>query len=160
MNKLSDAAITDWHPPLSIHGTGCRSSLPQLSSSQPLIPAIPFTGLFLSDLVFNAELPDYLNPNDSKLSPLRKYRDLSSPSFRDSSSSTSSSSPHIKYRSMELINFHKHRTTAAIIKRFCSFQDSRRTYPIEQDVNAYSKCLFLRTLDNDTLKELTWEYES
>ncbi|KAI1318062.1 hypothetical protein EDD11_007296 [Mortierella claussenii] len=75
---------------------------------------IPFLGLYLSDLVFNSELPSYVDPAG----------------YSSSSTSTSTSTPaHQIPEHRRLVNMHKHRTTATIIKRVLTFRTMASRYP-------------------------------
>ncbi|KAF9993712.1 hypothetical protein BGZ80_001785 [Entomortierella chlamydospora] len=68
---------------------------------------IPFLGLYLSDLVFNSELPSYIEP------------------ITHASSSGSENG--------KLVNIHKHRTTATIIKRVLAFRAMTARYPFQPE---------------------------
>ncbi|CAG8483477.1 3669_t:CDS:10 [Funneliformis caledonium] len=90
---------------------------------------IPFLGLYLSDLVFNAAVPSFIDPPSQPPTP-------SSPSFNVPSSPL--------YHQQPLINFHKHRTTATIIKRILTFQNLSREYSFYVDKEIYDKCFGLK----------------
>ncbi|GET02507.1 ras GEF [Rhizophagus clarus] len=93
---------------------------------------IPFLGLYLSDLVFNAAVPSFIDPTSSQ---------PSTPSSPLPSSSADATSP---LHHQPLINFHKHRTTATIVKRVLTFQTLSRGYNFSIDKEIYDKCYGLK----------------
>ncbi|CAG8499118.1 4477_t:CDS:10 [Acaulospora morrowiae] len=101
---------------------------------------IPFLGLYLSDLVFNSAVPSFIDP--APPTP-------STPSF----------SALIDRPQQPLVNFHKHRTTATIVKRIMAFQNLARSYtvPIEPDV--YSKCAELKGVEATRLVVMDLDVE-
>ncbi|CAG8469888.1 10661_t:CDS:2, partial [Diversispora eburnea] len=94
--------------------------------------------LYLSDLVFNSEIPSYIDPTPT-------------PSPSPFSISIIQSQP--------LINFHKHRTTATISKRVMAFQNLSLNYnfPIESDV--YNKCATLKGVEATKLVVMDLDVE-
>ncbi|CAG8552004.1 7824_t:CDS:10 [Rhizophagus irregularis] len=93
---------------------------------------IPFLGLYLSDLVFNAAVPSFIDPTSSQ---------PSTPSSPLPSSSADATTP---LHHQPLINFHKHRTTATIVKRVLTFQTLSRGYNFSIDKEIYDKCYGLK----------------
>ncbi|KAG0324172.1 hypothetical protein BGZ99_002135 [Dissophora globulifera] len=82
---------------------------------------IPFLGLYLADLVFNTELPSYVEP----------------------STFTPDSRP--------LVNIHKHRTTATIIKRVLTFRTLCGRYPFQPEPEVRDMLLAIQSLDSSEL---------
>ncbi|KAK9765762.1 Guanine nucleotide exchange factor lte1 [Basidiobolus ranarum] len=101
---------------------------------------IPFLGLFLSDLVYNSELPSTVEPESPGSSHLQQ--------------STVENGEKIK-----LVNFHKFRTCAKIIKRVLAFQTLAQRYQFQYEPVVYSKCLNLHCLDNVSVRILSTECE-
>lgn len=103
----------------------------------PFGGCIPFLGIYLSDLVFNAELPSYLPP--STIQPDDPMKVLSQP----------------------LVHFRKHRVTATVIKRVLLFQNLAKRYSFEetQDSTLYSACFHVHSLDMNTIQRLSYEIE-
>lgn len=89
-------------------------------------------GLYLSDLVFNAAVPSFIDPTSSQ---------PSTPSSPLPSSSADATTP---LHHQPLINFHKHRTTATIVKRVLTFQTLSRGYNFSIDKEIYDKCYGLK----------------
>ncbi|KAJ1659296.1 Guanine nucleotide exchange factor lte1 [Dispira simplex] len=109
---------------------------------------VPFLGLFLSELVMNAEHPTYIKPrapsvattnsgNSSSCSSCRgsdSPKDTETQSSRCSTSKVSSTAADAPL----MVNFHKLRTLAVIIKRLVAFQTIlTRRYPFTQDSVLY-----------------------
>ncbi|KAF9928123.1 hypothetical protein FBU30_002625 [Linnemannia zychae] len=148
---------------------------------------IPFLGLYLSDLVFNAELPSYIErPSKSKKyaneqSSSTKHKcmqldaraqpgpPLSSGSATLSKAETTSATKHAlstassslqqTESSWPLINIHKHRTTATIIKRILTFKTLASRYPFEQDPDVYPLLMAIQGLDPAEISRLSSIYE-
>ncbi|CAG8475176.1 17223_t:CDS:2, partial [Dentiscutata erythropus] len=87
---------------------------------------IPFLALYLSDLVFNAALPSFIEPASQP--PSLFY-----------------TSTHLSQQ--PLVNFQKHRTTAAIIKRVIAFQSLACGYTFPIDADLYTKCANLKAVE-------------
>lgn len=96
---------------------------------------IPFLGIYLSDLIFNAELPPYIEPSRRK----------------NSCDSLVLQQP--------LVNFHKHRITATVIKRVLTFQNLARRYPFTPDPELYRLCLDIPSIDLDTIRKMSLDIE-
>lgn len=105
----------------------------------PFGGCIPFLGIYLSDLVFNAELPSYLPSNNNKKLHGMADAVLSQP----------------------LVHFRKHRITATVIKRVLVFQNLARRYAFEESADAglYSSCFQVVSLDTDTIQKMSYEIE-
>ncbi|KAF9209960.1 hypothetical protein BGZ49_009236 [Haplosporangium sp. Z 27] len=83
---------------------------------------IPFLGLYLSDLVFNSELPSYIEP------------------VTHASSSTNT-------ENRMLVNIHKHRTTATIIKRVLAFRTMAARYPFQPEPEVYELLMAIEGIE-------------
>ncbi|CAG8518513.1 14908_t:CDS:2, partial [Gigaspora rosea] len=83
---------------------------------------IPFLALYLSDLVFNAALPSFIEPAPQP------------PSL-------------FQLPQQPLVNFQKHRTTAAIIKRVIAFQSLACGYTFPIDSDLYAKGANLKAVE-------------
>ncbi|KAG0068078.1 hypothetical protein BGZ89_005274 [Linnemannia elongata] len=153
-------------------------------ASQPK-GCIPFLGLYLSDLVFNAELPSYVDPTthsnqqqqqqqqpqgSSQASSRRPSTSTSAtatsttaPPPPISSTSTNSSSSHqptpptttTEPSPRLLVNIHKHRTTATIIKRILTFKTLAGRYPFEQDPGVRQVLMAIQGLDPVEISRLS-----
>ncbi|CAG8480621.1 15801_t:CDS:2 [Dentiscutata heterogama] len=99
---------------------------------------IPFLALYLSDLVFNAALPSFIEP--------------------------ASQPPSLFYTSTQLhqqplVNFQKHRTTAAIIKRVIAFQSLACGYTFPIDADLCTKCVNLKAVEATRLVVMDLDVE-
>ncbi|KAK9712782.1 Guanine nucleotide exchange factor lte1 [Basidiobolus ranarum] len=103
---------------------------------------IPFFGLFLSDLTYNAELPSNVER-----------------ATKSSDATTDSTMPSLGQDQPKLINFNKHRITASIIKRLLSFQSLCQRYPFRPDVSVFPKCVFIRYFEDSEIRQLSLECE-
>ncbi|KAF9432988.1 hypothetical protein BGZ76_010032 [Entomortierella beljakovae] len=99
---------------------------------------IPFLGLFLSDLVYNSELPSFIDSITH--------------------SSTTLESSHASGGRM-LINIHKHRTTATIIKRVLAFRTMTARYPFQEEPEVHNLLMAIDGLDTQELLHLSYQCE-
>ncbi|KAI9493589.1 hypothetical protein BDB00DRAFT_822685 [Zychaea mexicana] len=97
---------------------------------------IPFLGIYLSDLVFNSELPPYTEPVKSKKATCDSFV-LQQP----------------------LVNFRKHRITATVIKRVLTFQNLARRYPYTPEPELFRLCLDIKSVDTDMIRKLSHEID-
>ncbi|KAK9355171.1 ras guanine nucleotide exchange factor domain-containing protein [Lipomyces doorenjongii] len=112
---------------------------------------VPFIGLYLSDLTFNAERPVHVKPKlarDSLYSSDEdsdNENDVFSPSRRENNTSNIS----------QLINVERFRTSASIIKKLLYFVNSARAYNgrLQTNPDIVSRCLYISCLDDDEIEE-------
>ncbi|KAF8934969.1 hypothetical protein BGZ58_005322 [Dissophora ornata] len=90
---------------------------------------IPFLGLYLADLVFNSELPSFVEPKNHHPSSLGS----------EDTSAGQGSRP--------LVNIHKHRTTATIIKRVLTFRTLAGRYPFQPEPEVRDLLLAIEGVD-------------
>lgn len=121
----------------------------RLSQLTPSRGCIPFLGLYLSDLTFNAERPDYIKPSSTNTrapGPGNQLNDLISNSetvLHDSRESLESIEP--------VINFSKFRTTVNIIRSLFRCIEWSGNYKLQIDPDLLSKCLYIRALDEQEM---------
>ncbi|KAF9122178.1 hypothetical protein BGW39_009976, partial [Mortierella sp. 14UC] len=138
-------------------------------ASQPK-GCIPFLGLYLSDLVFNAELPSYverptssINNNDDNSQQQQTHP--ARPSISSSTTTPTTTPPTqttqpTNQQQHLLINIHKHRTTATIIKRILTFKTLAGRYPFEQDPDVRRVLMTIQGLDPVEISRLSNAYEA
>ncbi|KAI9140890.1 ras guanine nucleotide exchange factor domain-containing protein [Paraphysoderma sedebokerense] len=117
---------------------------------------VPFLGIYLSDLTFNGELPNTVFP----------------PPLFDSRLSTDSAvtlpvksvhwSPDLQRATKELINWHKFRNIARIVRKVQLFQHNEKMYDeFQLDLRIWSRCLFLEkdVVESEELEKWSEELE-
>ncbi|KAK9371257.1 ras guanine nucleotide exchange factor domain-containing protein [Lipomyces kononenkoae] len=107
---------------------------------------VPFIGLYLSDLTFNAERPMHLNPKSS--------RDSLYSSDEDSSNEDDLRENYVSNIS-QLINMQRFRTSAGIMKKLLYFVNSAKAYNdrLKTNPEIVSRCLYISCLDDDEIEE-------
>lgn len=117
-----------------------KKKKPGVTIKLPFGGCIPFLGIYLSDLVFNAELPSYL-PSTNIESKHHSAMD--------------------QVLSQPLVHFRKHRITATVIKRVLVFQNLAKRYSFDESEDAllYSSCSLVTSLDLDTVNKLSYDIE-
>ncbi|KAI9258773.1 ras guanine nucleotide exchange factor domain-containing protein [Phascolomyces articulosus] len=101
---------------------------------------IPFLGLYLSDLVFNAELPTFIVGASSSTTTKEEDRDDDNDAQLRSRLST------------HFVNYNKCRITASVIKHVLAFQVLSRTYDFDYYPELFSKLQKLNFLDNTEIR--------
>ncbi|KAI7882593.1 ras GEF [Lichtheimia hyalospora FSU 10163] len=99
---------------------------------------IPFLGLYLSDLVFNSELPDFISLPSRQ--PSSSSFDQDDDSFLRSRLTT------------QLVNYNKFRTMASIVKHVLTFQVLSRAYHFQHHPELYTRLQNLDFLDNSEIR--------
>lgn len=113
-----------------------------INKMKPSNGCIPFVGLYLSDLIFNAERPNYV-----KL--IVKATELSDTSMKENTEITAST---ISGDQMErLINFSKFRTSVHIVKSLSQCIEWSSYYDFKVNPELLSKCLYIKSLDEDEM---------
>lgn len=108
-----------------------------------LIPSrgcIPFVGLYLSDLVFNAERPKFAK----NISP--------SNTSQNDSDGTVSDVSRILTDEERMINFSRFRTSVHIVKSLSQSIEWAGQYNFDVDDELLRKCLYIKSLDEDEMK--------
>lgn len=98
-----------------------------------------FLGLYLADLVFNSELPSIVDPKTST-------------SLEEAEFGLGSTSG-------PLVNIHKHRTTATIIKRVLTFRTMTARYPFQPEPEVQEVLRTIQGLDSAELLRLSNQCE-
>lgn len=99
--------------------------------------------------MFNAELPAYIESKATKgQTELNRI-------YQNHVSNSEIS----LVQKQPLVNFHKHRTTATVIKRILTFQNLARRYPFEINDFLYGVCSKLLPLEPDLVRELSKSIE-
>ncbi|KAF9188731.1 hypothetical protein BGZ50_001176 [Haplosporangium sp. Z 11] len=99
-------------------------------------------GLYLSDLVFNSELPSFIEQQDAN-NPL----------------AGTTSAPSGANTKRELVNIHKHRTTATIVKRVLKFRMIASRYPFQKEADVHALLMAIEGLSPTEMSRLSYEYE-
>ncbi|KAF9987203.1 hypothetical protein BGZ75_000921 [Mortierella antarctica] len=124
--------------------------------------SIPFLGVYLSDLLYNTELPSYVEPRtlpremnlDSRTDPLPSPPQSATSAdpvplsyLHRASSVQGQADMTMPTSSPWLVNLHKHRTIATIIKRILTFRTIATRYPFEKDPELYDLLMEMEALE-------------
>ncbi|KAG0021187.1 hypothetical protein BGZ80_002902 [Entomortierella chlamydospora] len=159
------------------------SSEKDKDANKTLGGCIPLLAVYLSDLLYNTELPSYIEPKASLSydvsatnmvttmpEPARLSAEISHhlPSPPQSAATTpykaagyhiNSSCPTAAVASIQrpllMVNMHKHRTTATIIKRILTFRTMANRYPFEKDTSVYNQLMAIEAPDQLELERLS-----
>ncbi|KAK9480244.1 ras guanine nucleotide exchange factor domain-containing protein [Lipomyces japonicus] len=114
---------------------------------------VPFIGLYLSDLTFNAQKPAFIvenlndNTRDSMFSINDEYGSDAEDIFGISKHKAS-------VPLAQLVNFDRLKTSASIIKKLLYFVNAARSYQhLTVNPDLVSRCLYISCLDDDEIEE-------
>ncbi|KAK9237673.1 ras guanine nucleotide exchange factor domain-containing protein [Lipomyces kononenkoae] len=112
---------------------------------------VPFIGLYLSDLTFNAERPMHLNPKSSRDSLYSSDEDSNNEDDICPKSRRKNGASNI----LQLINVQRFRTSASIMKKLLYFVNSAGAYNdrLKTNPEVVSRCLYISCLDDDEIEE-------
>ncbi|KAG0262935.1 hypothetical protein BG011_009531 [Mortierella polycephala] len=130
------------HPSVG-HGQGTMASQPR--GCIPFLGnqgSMPSDGLYLSDLVFNSELPSSIEQQDT-----------------DHPLASNTSAPSGASTKRELVNIHKHRTTATIIKRVLKFRMMASRFPFQKEADVHALLMAIEGLSPTEMSRLSYERE-
>ncbi|KAI1319804.1 hypothetical protein EDD11_003189 [Mortierella claussenii] len=130
---------------------------------------IPFLGVYLSDLIFNTELPSFVeskvsSPHSSSYisNDLSQSYHLSSPTQNvPSPSATQHTGLDTMYpltystSAPMMVNLHKYRTIATIIKRILAFRAMASRYPFQKEVDVYDQLMAVDAVDSTEMERLS-----
>lgn len=138
-----------------------RLSINQIKPSKG---CIPFVGLYLSDLIFNEERPTFV-----KTAIVPNFTGSTSGPDKETTGNTSSMVPpnmssilanevastvstiDSENENQKLINFSKYRTSVHIVKSLSQCIEWSNSYDIQVNPELLSKCLYIKSLDEDEM---------
>lgn len=115
-------------------------------------------GVYLSDLLYNTELPSFVQPKVPSAAS-----DFSDPTLHSSQSTVSgllnedraSASVSATVSLSPMINMHKHRTIATIIKRILTFRTMANRYPFVKDTGVYDQLMGIVAAGQSEMEQLS-----
>lgn len=136
----------------SVVSTDTHSGRSKTTSERPASTCIPFIGIYLSQLQRYKKLPDLIDPTAPNkavgVDPVTS--NLDAPAHPEVFSTLT---PLLPSMSLEpLINVHKQRRIAGVIKTLVAGQHLASRMQFEIDKKLYQRCQRLRGLDSDTLQ--------
>ncbi|GEQ66639.1 hypothetical protein JCM33374_g302 [Metschnikowia sp. JCM 33374] len=115
------------------------------NSIKPSKGCIPFVGLYLSDLIFNAERPKFVKlKSEPKTGMVTSHENASELSLTQGESTLGSSSG---VELEKMINFSRFRTSVHIVKSLSQSIEWAQNYNVAVDEELLRKCLYIKSLD-------------
>lgn len=111
---------------------------------KPSKGCIPFVGLYLSDLIFNAERPKFVKTKKDPVATSATNEDSCELSTTQGDS-TMTTSPGVEAEKM--INFSRFRTSVHIVKSLSQSIEWSQNYDVTVDDELLRKCLYIKSLD-------------
>jgi GDP/GTP exchange factor required for growth at low temperature len=116
-----------------------------INQMKPSKGCIPFVGLYLSDLVFNAERPTFIKNKTN----LKKNTTGTSSNAPDSDLSNSTFNSNAEFD--KVVNFSKFRTSVHIVKSLSQCIEWSSNYDMSVNPELLSKCLYIKSLDEEEM---------
>ncbi|KAI8605129.1 hypothetical protein EDD21DRAFT_364444 [Dissophora ornata] len=145
---------------------------------QPHGGCIPFLAVYLSDLLYNTELPSYIESKTS--TPFASAIQQSHPPTADTSanqlpnsSQSAASTPYSSHSASSvapsaaalasynaspppsMVNMHKHRTIATIIKRILTFRTMANRYPFVKETDVYDQLMAVESFEQADMERMS-----
>lgn len=119
-----------------------------INKMKPSKGCIPFVGLYLSDLIFNAERPTYIKHKSNVIKKvITSPTTLSAPTDVDSTISSINSRNELD----KIVNFSKFRTAVHIVKSLSQCIEWSSNYKVVPNQELLSKCLYIKSLDEEEM---------
>ncbi|KAJ3146441.1 hypothetical protein HK101_002327, partial [Irineochytrium annulatum] len=146
---MADIADRCGHEPWAL----ARPTAPSSSHHHNVVGAVPFTGLYLGDLVLLSHLSVYMGGSGGG------GEDADTMSSAGDADATCRNSGLRKGGKERVVNFMRMRTYAAVLRRFRAFQGPALGYTFEPDATCFHLATFLRTLERRVLEQKSLELE-
>lgn len=117
---------------------------------RPSLGCVPFVGLYLSDLIFNAERPKFVKRQQKSFDPPARGGAASS-SDRSLTIGDSTTGLDADAELEKLINFSRFRTSVHIVKSLSQSIEWSRNYDFPVDEELLRKCLYVKSLDEEEM---------
>lgn len=124
----------------------------EFNSLDTSIGCIPFLGIYLSDLTFNAERPAFVSREQGP-------KDVSS-NANDTTSGKATSGKGIdaiESKEETLVNFDRFRMSASVVKSLIQCIEWSSNYKFNADQDLLAKCLYIQSLTEEEMK-LCYQY--
>lgn len=118
---------------------------------QPSRGCIPFVGLYLSDLIFNAERPKYAKKpqNPLPMAPPAPPAEFTDRALTLADSTIESDNANVE--NDRLINFSRFRTSVHIVKSLSQCIEWSKNYNLPVEDELLRKCLYIKSLDEEEM---------
>ncbi|KAG0300991.1 hypothetical protein BGZ98_008711 [Dissophora globulifera] len=154
------------------HPLQSQQQQPQPQQQQRHGGSIPLLAVYLSDLLYNTELPSYIGPKVPASFPMQHHATVDNtvhqlPSPPQSAMfGAAQTVPHVNDKTYALgapslstlplmVNMHKHRTIATIVKRILAFRTMANRYPFVKDPEIYDQLMAVEAVEQQEMERLS-----
>ncbi|KAG0319495.1 hypothetical protein BGZ99_005084 [Dissophora globulifera] len=154
------------------HPLQSQQQQPQPQQQQRHGGSIPLLAVYLSDLLYNTELPSYIGPKVPASFPMHHQATVDNtvhqlPSPPQSAMfGAAQTVPNVNDKTYALgapslstlplmVNMHKHRTIATIVKRILAFRTMANRYPFVKEPEIYDQLMAVEAVEQQEMERLS-----